>query len=354
MSYFDLGSGLGAFQKGYDAARELAQKDRQLDQGQQQADYMYPRDLYMGPPQFNTMAQTPLNAMQTALFYGTQAKPELPQREVYDFRGGGAKKVTPTEAGFNYEPQSPEAPYLPDESRMPAGAAADAAGRMRKNLGGINSMAPAVKERFIKSIAPLFDGTEAARWGLQMDPDTGAIHGKGPSGGRQVKEYMDYADKIIGSQAAIFAAAARPDPTPRDIVIPDRTPSPRGQGRPSSDKEIDRLIKQKQTSDKMIEGFAKKAGIKGTMKAFDPKMLSPDLQGQYQQELLQNQLIQQRLNRLQGMGPEAGYTAPAAPQKDPSKIMQSPNFKSKVQERMKAKGENQQAAEQFILKKLGY
>lgn len=332
-SYFDLGGGLGAFQQGYMAKKEM-------DQKQQQLDYLYPQELSMNPMMLENLSSNPLNQMRNAYLIGQGIAPEAPPREFFDFRSSVPKQVIPQGASNEYAPQDIEAQYLPDETRSPAGSF---------SIKGTPSMTPKARQILENALRPFQDGTAAAAFGLKQDPDSGRVYGPG----RQVKEYYDMLERASQNQAAIMAAGVRPQPqAPASIIMPSRSG---GGGRAAPDKEIDRLINQKKASDKILGDMAKKAGIKGTLKSFDPAMLSPDLRDQYKQEMMQNQMIQQRLNRLQGIGPEASYTAPqAAPRKDPAKIMQSPAFKSKVQERMKAKGESAQAAEQFILKKLGY
>ncbi len=230
-SYFDLGGGLQAFQKGYQAKKELEQR-------QQQIDYSSPKELSMSPGMLSQIGMGPLGQMREAYIIGQGLAGEPAKRPVINEKG---QQVYPKQSGFDYTPQSPQAPYLEDATRMPAGE--------QQQGGGVQMGPGGLPIEF-------YDGRAAAQFGLKQDPETGRVFGPG----RQVKEFYDMVDKIVGSQAAILSGAGRPQVQPAPIVIGDR--APRAPSRPASPRKTpfeESLIKEK---DQLLKSLS---GIQGAM-----------------------------------------------------------------------------------------
>lgn len=152
---------------------------------QQQADYLYPKDLSMTPNMLSDVYNNPMPALQRAAQTGFDISKERPQQ----FR----PVLTPD--GRLVQPQGPV--KTSDNGGPERDIASDGSDPLGNQRG-----------QFEQAMSSFRDGTMAKRMGLQIDPETGRIHGPG----RQVKEYYDMYDKLLQLQGNIMASAIRPAP----------------------------------------------------------------------------------------------------------------------------------------------
>lgn len=327
LSYPDLGGALSGYGnllgQGYKDARELAQRQQQLD-------YMYPKDLYVAPPLPQVVGGgPPINQLSEASHIGAQNRVNeayaMPNRPLYDQKSGSYVGPPPA--------LQPPIQYSPGGSQLPDKSAQEDASSPDRQIA---SEAHAPDNPYAKALTHFTDGTIAQRMGLQVNPETGGIHGPG----RQVEEYNKMYLAVLQGQAGILAAAERPMQTPGVQVIPQGRPG--GAGKDPTQAKI--AANDKRIAD--IEG--KSGGIKGKLKGFQINMIQdPGLKQEYQQLQIQNAKL--RGISLDPTNNGGRVQVPVTSDPNEAALRADPRFAKGVSDYMKAHKTDKATAEKMVL-----